>query len=282
MMSEELLSDTQVESDNVQPVATDTEAETSVEAKSENATPSVEVREGKTYVDGVRVYSREDTNRIAANAKRDVESKLLQDLEVESFDKVKSVVSQLRDTESEGLDVQSLRDAVKKREQTVEELRAELDAVKTDYALRSHLSTLKDNMPQGWNGDQKQAVVDLMKARDMLHIQDGNFHIRQGDDFITTDGESPDYAGAVKMVGTTLGLPFAKKGVDNYDADRTPSSAQETKKGLDESRVKGDPVYRTAYIKLRDGNRSLARNQITDAMVKQQMKKMGAQNTPKL
>ncbi len=55
MMSDELLSDTPVESDNVQPVDTDTEAETSVEAKSENATPSVEVRDGKTYVDSVRV-----------------------------------------------------------------------------------------------------------------------------------------------------------------------------------------------------------------------------------
>lgn len=274
-MSEEMLSDTQVESDNIQPVDTDTEAETSVEAKSENATPQVEVREGKMYVDGVRVYSREDTNRIAANAKRDVESKILQDLEVESFDKVKSVVSQLRDTESEGLDVQSLRDAVKKREQTVEELRAELDAVKTDYALRNHLSTLRDNMPQAWSADQKQAVVDLMKARDMLHIQDGNFHIRNGEDFITTDGETPDYAGAVKLVGTNLGLPFAKKGVENYDAERRPTESSDAKKGLDEGRVKADPVYRNAYIKLRDGNRSLARNQITDAMVKQQMKKMG-------
>lgn len=274
-MSEEMLSDTQVESDNIQPVDTDTEAETSVEAKSENATPQVEVREGKMYVDGVRVYSREDTNRIAANAKRDVESKILQDLEVDSFDKVKSVVSQLRDTESEGLDVQSLRDAVKKREQTVEELRAELDAVKTDYALRNHLSTLKDNMPQAWSADQKQAVVDLMKARDMLHIQDGNFHIRNGEDFITTDGETPDYAGAVKLVGTNLGLPFAKKGVENYDAERRPTESSDAKKGLDEGRVKADPVYRNAYIKLRDGNRSLARNQITDAMVKQQMKKMG-------
>lgn len=274
-MSEEMLSDTQVESDNIQPVDTDTEAETSVEAKSENATPQVEVREGKMYVDGVRVYSREDTNRIAANAKRDVESKILQDLEVESFDKVKSVVSQLRDTESEGLDVQSLRDAVKKREQTVEELRAELDAVKTDYALRNHLSTLRDNMPQAWSADQKQAVVDLMKARDMLHIQDGNFHIRNGEEFITTDGETPDYAGAVKLVGTNLGLPFAKKGVENYDAERRPTESSDAKKGLDEGRVKADPVYRNAYIKLRDGNRSLARNQITDAMVKQQMKKMG-------
>lgn len=274
-MSEEMLSDTQVESDNIQPVDTDTEAETSVEAKSENATPQVEVREGKMYVDGVRVYSREDTNRIAANAKRDVESKILQDLEVDSFDKVKSVVSQLRDTESEGLDVQSLRDAVKKREQTVEELRAELDAVKTDYALRNHLSTLKDNMPQAWSADQKQAVVDLMKARDMLHIQDGNFHIRNGEEFITTDGETPDYAGAVKLVGTNLGLPFAKKGVENYDAERRPTESSDAKKGLDEGRVKADPVYRNAYIKLRDGNRSLARNQITDAMVKQQMKKMG-------
>lgn len=273
--------DTLIAGENVQPVGTETEVEAVADTNSEdkvtntNSGPKVELRDGKTFVDGTRVYSRDETNIIASRARKEVEQSLLNDLEVESFDKVKSVVSQLRDTESEGLDVQSLRDAVKKREQTVEELRAELDAVKTDYALRNHLSTLRDNMPQAWSADQKQAVVDLMKARDMLHIQDGNFHIRNGEDFITTDGETPDYAGAVKLVGTNLGLPFAKKGVENYDAERRPTESSDAKKGLDEGRVKADPVYRNAYIKLRDGNRSLARNQITDAMVKQQMKKMG-------
>lgn len=270
-MSEEL--NTQVESDNVQPVDTDTEAETSVEAKSE-ATPKVEVRDGKTYVDGVRVYSRDEVNKVGFNARKEVETKILQELEVDSLDKVKSVVSQLRDTGEEGLDVQSLRDAVKKREQTVEELRAELEAVKTDYALRSHIGNLKDNMPSAWNAEQKQAVVDLMKARDMLHISGDTFAIRNGDSFITTDGETPDYAQAVKVVGSQLGLPFAKKGVETYDTDRKPMESSSTKT-VDESRVKSDTAYRNAYVQIRSQNRSLARTDITDAMIKQQMKKNG-------
>ena len=150
-MSDSITTDTPVAGENVQPVNTDTEAETVVEAKSDAvSTPSVEVRDGKMYVDGVRVYTRDESNRIASNAKKDAESRILQELEVDSFDKVKSVVNQLRNTDVEGgesLNVQSLKDAVKKREQTVEELRAELHNVKTDYALREHIGNLKDNMP---------------------------------------------------------------------------------------------------------------------------------------
>lgn len=269
-MSEQL-ENTPVDSDNVQP-ETDTAADTPVEAKSE--TPNVETRDGKLYVDGVRVYTRDDTNRIASNAKKEAESRILQDLEVDSFDKVKSVVSQLRDTEETGLDVQSLRDAVKKREQTVEELRSELEQLKTSYTLRDHISTLKDNMPTSWSSEQKQAVVDLMNARQMLQLDNNTFHIRNGEDFITTDGETPDYATAVKMVGQTLGLPFAKKGVENYDVDRVPESSKSSAK-LSEDRLKADPAYRTAYIKLRDSNRSLARSEITDSMVQNYMKKLG-------
>ena len=146
----ELSVDTPVAGEELQPVNTDTVAETKVEAKSEDAKASnVEHKDGKMFVDGVRVYTRDDTNRIAANAKKDAESRFLSELDVDSIDKVKSVVSQLRDSsDGEGLNVQSLKDAVKKREQTVEELRAELSAVKTDYALKSHISTLRDAMPK--------------------------------------------------------------------------------------------------------------------------------------
>lgn len=270
------LNDTLVADDNLQPVDTDTDADTGVDAKSENANtqvPSVEMKDGKMYVDGVRVYTRDDTNRIAANAKKDAESRFLSELDVDSLDKVKTVVSQLRDApEQGGLDVQSLKDAVKKREQTVEELRAELTAVKTDYALRSHISTLKDSMPQAWNVDQKQAVVDLMKARDMLHLEGDRFHIRNGDDFITADGESPDYATAVKIVGQSLGLPFAKKGVETFDVDKAPAENQ-TRKALDEARMKKDPAYRNAYVRLRESQKTLSRSEITDAMIKKQMEK---------
>ena len=267
-----------LQANNVQPVNTDTEAETMVEAKSDAvSTPSVEVRDGKMYVDGVRVYTRDESNRIASNAKKDAESRILQELEVDSFDKVKSVVNQLRNTDVEGgesLNVQSLKDAVKKREQTVEELRAELNNVRTDYALREHIGNLKDNMPASWSAEQKSAVVDLMKARNMLHMEGDSFAIRNGDDFITTDGERPDYATAVKVVGQTLGLPFAKKGVDILEADRAPAS-DTAKKGVDMDRTKKDPAYRAAYVTLRTQNATMQRSSITDKMVLDQMKQSG-------
>ena len=277
-MSDSITTDTPVAGDNVQPVNTDTEAETMVEAKSDAvSTPSVEVRDGKMYVDGVRVYTRDESNRIASNAKKDAESRILQELEVDSFDKVKSVVNQLRNTDVEGgesLNVQSLKDAVKKREQTVEELRAELNNVRTDYALREHIGNLKDNMPASWSAEQKSAVVDLMKARNMLHMEGDSFAIRNGDDFITTDGERPDYATAVKVVGQTLGLPFAKKGVDILEADRAPAS-DTAKKGVDMDRTKKDPAYRAAYVTLRTQNATMQRSSITDKMVLDQMKQSG-------
>ena len=147
-MSEEITTDTLIAGENVQPVKTETEAETTtVEANSEDKvskpkTPSVEIRDGKTFVDGVRVYSRDETNVIASKARKDVEANLLNELEVESFDKVKSVVQQLKNAnpdEPQSLNVQSLRDAVAKREQTVEELRSELNKVKTNMLSKNIL-----------------------------------------------------------------------------------------------------------------------------------------------
>lgn len=275
-MSDDITMDTSVADDNVQTANTDAEAETKVEAKSETkASTGVEVRDGKMFVDGVRVYTRDDTNRIAANAKKDAESRILSDLEVESFDKVKSVVSQLRDApEGESLNVQSLKDAVKKREQTVEELRAELQSVKTDYALKSHIGTLKDSMPTAWNSDQKSAVVDLMKARNMLHLEGDTFAIKSGDDYLTVDGETPDYASAVKVVGQTLGLPFAKKGNSVIDVDKTPAG-ESSSKTIDMSKVNSDAAYRAAYVSLRQQNATLPRDQITNKMVLDQIKRTG-------
>jgi len=274
-MSEDITLDTPVAGENVQPVSTDAEADTQVEAKSETVdapvAPAVELRDGKMFVDGVRVYTRDDTNKIAANAKRDAESRILEDLQVDSFDKVKSVVTQLQsvDPEQDSLNLNSLRDAVKKREQTVEELRAELHAVKTDYALKEHVGTLRDNMPSSWDANQKQAVVDLMKARDMLHYQDGTFAIKSGDDFLTTDGETPDYKSAVETIGKTLGLPFAKKGIDMVDSEKAPSKTTESAP-INESLLKTDPLYRKAYVDLREKQR-LSRGQITDALIKKTM-----------
>ena len=279
-MSEELVVGTPVAGENVQPV-TDTEtAETSTEVsegKSESVsnTPKVENKDGKMYVDGVRVYSRTETNNIAKNAQRDLESKLLSDLEVDSFDQVKTVVSQLQTSTEEGsLNVGALQDAVKKKEQTVEELKAELASLKTDYALKEHIGNLQNNMPSSWNADQKSAVVDLMKARDMLHIENEQFYIKSGNDFLTDEsGEKPDYNQAIQLVGKTLGLPFAKKGVDTFDSDKKVSATNN--KLFDEAKVKSDPIYRAAYISVRDTNRSLKRDQITDSMVKKQIERMG-------
>ena len=243
-MSEELTTDTLIAGENVQSV-TDTEkaeAESKeVEAKSEKVeTPKVEQRDGKLFVDGVRVYSRDDTNRIAANAKNEAISGVLKDLEVESIDKVKQVVTQLRNTDiaDNSLNVESLRNAVAKKEQTVEELTQELTRVKTDYALKEHIGSLKDNMPTQWNVEQKSAVVDLMKARDMLHLENNTFAIKSGSDYFTTDGETPDYKTAVEVVGKQLGLPFAKQGVSTVNVDKQPHEAESSNKPVDQGMLK--------------------------------------------
>ena len=139
--------DTVVQSEeNVAPV-TDTanpvdnvEQSATTDTKSENTTPAVEIRDGKTFVDGVRMYSRDDTNRIAANAKNEVEKNILKDLNVDSIDSVKQVVSTLQTVspeEGQSLNVDSLRDAVKKREATVEELKGQVNSLKTELLLTS-------------------------------------------------------------------------------------------------------------------------------------------------
>ena len=279
-MGDQIPTDTLIAGENVQSV-TETEANTdTVEQNSEEKAtpiaPSVEVRDGKTFVDGVRVYTRDETNVIASRAKNDVESRLLAELDVDSLDSVKQVVSELRNTDiaDNSLNVQSLRDAVAKREQTVEELRAELHSVKTEYALKDHIGSLKDNMPSQWNGEQKSAVVDLMKARNMLHLEGETFAIKNGEDYFTQDGETPDYKAAVEVVGKTLGLPFAKKGVDSFDADKQPSKAATKESPADvQQLIKSDPQLRNAYVKLR--GRGLSAGEITPSSLKSFVEKSG-------
>jgi hypothetical protein len=284
-MSEAITTDTLVAGDNVQPVNTDAAAEANAEAKkSEKATPSVETRDGKLFVDGVRVYTRDDTNRIAARAQEEAKSRFLNELEVEDFDQVKKVVRSLQGNVEGDLNVQTLRDAVKKKEQTVEELRAELHRVKTDVVLKDHISQLYNSMPSQWNTDQRSAVVDLMKARNMLHLEGETFAIRNGDNFLTQDGETPDYAGAVTLIGKTLGLPMAKSGVATFDAaDRGPVDPV-SNRSVDQTKLAKDPAYRAAYIQVRDRNRNLSRSEITDAMVRKQQEshRMGSFSERKL
>ena len=278
MSEQQVQTDTLIAGENVQPVGTETEVEAVADTNSEEKVtntesgPKVEYKDGKTFVDGNRVYSRDETNIIASRTRKEVEQSILNDLDVESFDKVKQVVSELRSTDiaDNSLNVQSLRDAVAKREQTVEELKAELNAVKTDYALKEHIGTLKDNMPSQWNGEQKSAVVDLMKARDMLQLEGETFAIKYGDDFFTTDGDTPDYKTAVEVVGKNLGLPFAKKGVESFDADKQPSKAKDSGKSV-EDLIKSDSQLRNAYVKLR--GKGVALDDITESKLKEHVAK---------
>jgi hypothetical protein len=278
-MSEAITTDTLVAGENVQPVNTDAAAEAKAEAKkSEKATPSVETRDGKLFVDGVRVYTRDDTNRIAARAQEDARARFLSELEVDDFDQVKKVVKSLQGNVDGDLNVQTLRDAVKKKEQTVEELRAELQRIKTDVVLKDHINQLYNSMPAQWNTDQRSAVVDLMKARNMLHLEGETFAIRNGDTFLTQDGETPDYGGAVTLIGKTLGLPMAKQGVATFDAaDRAPAD-NAVNRAVDLNKLQSDSAYRAAYVQVRDKNRNLSRSEITDAMVRKQQEshKMGS------
>jgi len=257
---------------------TTTEAETTPEAKT-SSVPTVENRDGKLFVDGVRVFTRDDTNKIAAKAKNDTEQGLLKELNVDSLKQVKTVVEQLQtanidDNQQTDLNVNALRDAVKKREQTVEELRSELNRVKTDFVLTNHLSKLQNEMPNSWNGEQKGAVIDLMKARNMFAIEGEDFQLKNGDDYITTDGETPDYKSAVEMVGKQIGLPFAKKGASVLDVDTGSSSKSKSTGAVLDTLISSDSEYRAAYLNIREQNKTLLRSDITDKMVKDRVAKI--------
>lgn len=279
----EASTDTAVQSENIEPVtdsANQVEAESSapVDTKSDNiTTPSVEIRDGKTYVNGIRQYSRDDVNKISANAKHEVERSILNELNVDSIEQVKAVVSTLQDVNPEAgnsLNVDSLRNAVKKREATVEELQNQVRSLKTDLLLKDHMSKLQSAMPSNWSGEQREAVVDLMKARNMLAVEGDTFAIRSGDDFLTTDGETPDYSTAVEVVGKSIGLPFGKKGVD-VQYGETTGEGNTNSRALDEKRLISDPEYRSAYTKLRSINPTSSRSSFTDSQVRKMMDKMG-------
>jgi hypothetical protein len=280
----EMDTNTPVAGVNTQPLHTDSDVGDITPVESETATvekssvPTVENRDGKLFVDGVRVFTRDDTNRIAAKAKTEVESNLLKELNVDSLKQVKTVVNQLQTAnidESEGnLNVNALRDAVKKREQTVEELRNELHEVKTQAVMTNHLGKLQNEMPTSWANEQKTAVIDLMKARNMFAIEGDTFQLRNGDDYITTDGETPDYKSAVEMVGKNLGLPFAKKGASVVDADGGSSSVTKGKSAVNDALISSDPEYRSAYLNIREQNKTLMKSDITDTMVINRVKKI--------
>ena len=284
----EASNDTAVATENVQPVTDsanpveNAEQSVSTETKSDNnTTPSVEMRDGKMFVDGVRVYQRDDVNKISANAKHEVQKQMLNELNVDSIDQVKKVVSTLQEVnpnEGQTLNVESLRDAVKKREATVEELKNQVKSLKTDLLLKDHMSQLQNAMPSNWNAQQKESVIKLMKADNMLAVEGDTFAIKNGTEFLTTDGEQPDYAKAVEIVGKDrLGLSMGKKGVDVQYGETTGATSDGSPKELDQKRVLNDTDYRSAYMRIRQYQPQLPKSKITNTMVKKEMAKMAGQ-----
>ena len=265
------------EIDNPETVTENTESVSTTTETAEATAPKVEVKDGKTFVDGIRVYSRDETNKIAANAKAQVEKSVLNELDVDSFDQVKTVISELRsvspDQDQPSLDVQSLRDAVKKKEQSLEELQNTVTSLKTELVLKDHMSNLQNAMPTEWQSEQKAAVIDLMKARGMMQIQDSTFVIKDGDNFLTTDGDTPDYKTAVESIGKSIGLQFAKKGIDAVSTDNSQSVEKSTRKSVDEGRLSSDNKYRSAWVNYRKANPTLSMNQVTHKAVLDYMAK---------
>lgn len=265
------------EIDNPETATENAENVSTATSTPEASAPKVEVKDGKTFVDGIRVYSRDETNKIAANAKAQVEKNVLNELDVDSFDQVKTVISELRSVntnqEQPSLDVQSLRDAVKKKEQSLDELQNTVTALKTELVMKDHMSNLQNAMPTEWAGEQRAAVIDLMKARGMMQIQDETFVIKDGDNFLTTDGDTPDYRTAVESIGKTIGLPFAKKGIDAVNTDNSQAVDKSTRKSVDEGRLKSDNKYRSAWVGYRNANPSLGMAQVTHKAVLDHMNK---------
>jgi hypothetical protein len=80
----------------------------------------------------------------------------------------------------------------------------------------------------------------------------------------------------VELVGKeVLGLSMGKKGVDIQYGETAGDNSGRQIKPLDESKVKSDTDYRTAYMNLRRYQPNLAREKITDNMVRKQMEKLG-------
>lgn len=260
----------------VEPV---TDSEKPVEASKSETSTQPEFRDGKWFLEGKRFYTRDETDRVASKARNDAVTNILTDLDVDSIDQVKDVISTLKTTPltedgQSSLDVKALKQAVAKREATVEELQSEVSRLRTDLLLKDHMSNLNSAMPNGWTADQKQGVVDLMKARDMFAIENNSFQLRNGDDFLTVDGEKPDYGQAVEIIGKTMGLPFGKKGIDVVSNEgKKAVDTGEGPKAVDMKKLDIDPEYRAAYTALRRQNLSMTGEQITDTMVKKQLER---------
>jgi hypothetical protein len=268
---------TEVQTEQTAPV-TDTENVTPT--KSETTEPKLEMKDSKMFVNGNRVYSRDDTSKIAANAKNEAVNGLLRELDVDSLDQVKDVISTLKSHNAEegenSLDVKALKQTVAKREATLEELTAQVGSLKQELLLKDHIGNLNTAMPGSWTPDQRSAVLDLMKARDMFAVEGDQFQLRNGEEYLTVDGEKPDYASAVDVVAKSLGLNTGKRGVDVVKVDGSDSVDNRTVKPLDEARLKTDAEYRAAYMNLRQYSNA-SRSDISHNMVSKQLDNMRKQ-----
>jgi len=268
---------TEVQTEQTAPV-TDTENVTPT--KSETTEPKLEMKDSKMFVNGNRVYSRDDTSKIAANAKNEAVNGLLRELDVDSLDQVKDVISTLKSHNAEegenSLDVKALKQTVAKREATLEELTAQVGSLKQELLLKDHIGNLNTAMPGSWTPDQRSAVLDLMKARDMFAVEGDQFQLRNGEEYLTVDGERPDYASAVDVVAKSLGLNTGKRGVDVVKVDGSDSVDNRTVKPLDEARLKTDAEYRAAYMNLRQYSNA-SRSDISHNMVSKQLDNMRKQ-----
>lgn len=268
--------DTAVQPDIVEPV---TDSAEPVELNKSETVAQPEFKDGKWYLEGKRFYARDEVNQVSARAKSDAVSSILKDLDVDSIDQVKDVISTLKSAEltEEGqssLDVKALKQAVAKREATVEELTAEVNNLRKDLVLKDHLGALQSHMPSAWNVDQRQAVLDLMNARNMFAVENNTFALKNGDDYLTIDGVKPDYESAISMVGKGLGLPFGKKGVDVVNAqESTNDDSGRSPRALQEDRLLSDPEYRAAYTTVRNSNMNWSRADINHSMVMKQVDK---------
>ncbi|MDA7807351.1 hypothetical protein N8955_01305 [bacterium] len=252
-MSEDNTTSTVVDTGESQTVPETEVSEESISVSSNATKPEVEMKDGRVFVDGQRMFTKAEKDAIAKTTTREVEQRIIAELGVDSLSSVKQVVKELQTaniTEGESsLDVTALKNTVAKKEQTVAELKAELEGVKAQYVLDAHVGKLKDAMPSAWTPEQRNSVVKLMSADNMFKVEGQSFHIANGEDFFTTDEGAPNYTAAVEKVGRDLGLQFSKKGVATVDAQTTPVSGKTTE--IDQTRLKSDPAYRNAYVDLR-------------------------------
>lgn len=248
----------------------------------EATTPQVESKDGKVYVDGKRVYTRDELNYISANSAKEYESKLLTRLDVDSMDQVEELITTLRSTTSTGeepsLNVKQLQDVVMKKTQTVEELQSQLQNLQKEMVMKEHMNNLYSAMPSSWTTQQKDSVVKLMDANNMFVVENNEFAIRNGEEFLTADGMKPDYESAVRIVGVeTLGLPTTKRGVEVPSMEKNVK-AETTTKPLDETMLKSNREYNSAYTELRTAGN--ARSQISHKMVMDKMASRKANYIP--